>query len=278
MVATSIFSGAEDLIHRALGLQPDQKLWQKSVWVGLKSATIDVDRIARLVEELHEIICSNWAGRKPSRKNWRLERQTVFSSDNRDPETVLERAIAMLGKRGALENWYNQIPVASGMIDGWADKRAAVDLIRVHGRHVDLVELKWESDKPAYAAFEILRYGLAYLLCRRNREIFGYENKALLQAERVSLQVLAPRIYYEPYDHALLGEGIRHGLNNLCKRQYGELSMTFQFLAFPENFRLPFATGQDVRDNQDTPLDEGPNRQLIEAMNNLQPIWDTPAP
>lgn len=241
--------------------------------MALKPADIGVETLANLVVELHSHIVANWKGRTPSRENWRLERQTVIAPRNKSPEVVLERAIAMLGKRGVLARWYNQIPVASGLVDGRADKRAAVDLIHVQTGQTDLVELKWASDNPVFAVFEILQYGIAYLLCRDNSEAFGYENKELLRAECVGLQVLAPKFYYEHYDLSFLGEGIRHGLIDLCSRRDDGLRMTFQFLAFAADFQLPFTSGQDVLDQQGVPIDQGPNKLLVDAINNLQPIW-----
>lgn len=194
MAASGIFDGADSLIHKALGLPPGRTLRHKSACMALKPADIGVETLANLVVELHSHIVANWKGRTPSRENWRLERQTVIAPRNKSPEVVLERAIAMLGKRGVLARWYNQIPVASGLVDGRADKRAAVDLIHVQTGQTDLVELKWASDNPVFAVFEILQYGIAYLLCRDNSEAFGYENKELLRAECVGLQVLAPKI------------------------------------------------------------------------------------
>ena len=219
MTATSIFDGTESLIRHALGLQVGQKLKQKSACVGLGPEGICTEVIARLVIALQEQIFSNWKGRIPSRENWRMECQTTLSANNQSPEIILERAIAMLGERGGLPGWYNQIPVASGMIDDKTDKRAAVDLIRVDGRQVDLVELKWASDTPAFAAFEILQYALACLLCRQNMDTFGYADKQLLGAERISLQVLAPQEYYTPYDLGFLTIGIRQGLDRLCQNR-----------------------------------------------------------
>ena len=202
-----------------------------------------------------------------------MERQTKLASQNTSPEVVLERAIAILGERGDLKNWYNQIPVASGLIDGKADKRAAVDLIRIEERNIDLVELKWASDTPAFAAFEILLYGLAYLLCRDEQVTFGYEDNELMKCDHVALQVLAPMEFYEPYQLGFLAVGIREGLKRLCTERDDGFMMTFEFLSFPQGFRVPFRTGADVIQQMQEPTITGPNRWLIDAVNNLQPVW-----
>ncbi len=273
MTTKGIFNGTENLIHNALGLEPGKHLKQKSTCLNLSPKSIDDDVVPRLVGRLLNQVFLNWSGRIPSQENWRIKRQITLASKNKSPEVVLERAIAILGESGELGNWYNQIPVASGMVDDKADKRAAIDLICIQDRNVDLVELKWGSDTPAFAAFEILQYGLAYLLCRDKKSIFGYEDKKLLQVECVTLQVLAPIKFYASYDLGFLAVGIRDGLERLCVDRDDGLKMNFEFLSFPDDFQLPFSSGEDVLQQQGKEVAFGPNRLLIEAMNNLHPVW-----
>jgi hypothetical protein len=274
MATRGIFDGTENIIHHALGLDAGKHLKQKSTCLNLRPKSNSLETVPKLVEDLRDHVYSNWSDRIPSQENWRVERQTTLAPHNKSPEVVLERAIAILGARGTLGNWYNQIPVASGMIDEKADKRAAVDLIHVQKREVDFVELKWGSDTPAFAAFEILQYGIAYLLCRDKQNIFGYESKELMQSEYVSLQVLAPVEFYSPYDLGFLAVGIREGLEHLCAHRVDGLNMTFNFLSFPSGFRLPFSSGEDVLRHQAEPIETGPNKLLVEAMNNLKPVWN----
>jgi len=278
MAANSIFDGTDEIIHRALGLSADQHLNQKSTCKRLSAKAVGIEVIARLVGELCQRVMENWSGREPSQANWRLERQTDLSERNTSPEVILERAIALLAERGMLEHWYNQIPVASGLIDGKADKRAAVDLIRFDGNALNLIELKINSNNPVFSVFEILRYGFAYLLCRDNRHEFGFEDKDLLMADEVVLDVLAPSEFYEPYEFGFLSKGINEGLRRLSVGRADGLKLAFRFLAFPEGFRVPFASGKDVLHYQGLPLDSGPNRVLIDAMNNLQPVWEEGCP
>ena len=144
----------------------------------------------------------------------------------------LERALAILGDKGDLPGWYNQIPVASGFMDEWADKRAAVDLLYTDGNQVDLVELKWASDTPLYALFEILRYGLVFLFCRQNAAKFSYEDKTLLSCRDLILTILAPHDYYKGFSLHPLAAEINQGLRSLAENnpvfpQYAYASCNF---------------------------------------------------
>ena len=125
---------------------------------------------------------------------------------------MLERAIAILAVADELPEWHNQIPVASGLIDGKKHKRAAVDLVRMDGNAAEMVELKWKSDTPLYALFEVLLYGLVLLLCRRKAEKFGYCGLELIEARVVKLAVLAPSQYYDEYDCRKYADEVNNGL------------------------------------------------------------------
>jgi hypothetical protein len=152
-------------------------------------------------------------------------------------------------------------------------KRAAIDLLEYKGNSAAFVELKWASDTPAYAAFEILRYGLAYLLCRDNKVDFKYEDKALMLVDAVELQVLAPAIFYDKCDLGFLAEGIGADLERLCASRDDGLRMTFVFRSFAPDFKLPFANGEEVARIRDGHGDSEQERLLIEGMNNTQPVW-----
>ncbi len=142
----SIFEGTWEVICRFLGLEEGESLKQKSTARGLPGAPPYQADFERLVLQLYELIETNWSGRIPSKENWRVERQTYVSPKNKSKEVLLERAIALLGDEGLLSDWFNQIPVASGLINDRADKRAAVDLMRLRDKKVAFVELKWASD------------------------------------------------------------------------------------------------------------------------------------
>lgn len=270
MTGKSIFCGSDKLIHSALGLDGSEHLKQKSACWKLTPQS----DISTLVSDLYGQIEANWIGRIPSQANWRLERQTTLAPVNTSPEVVLERAIAILGERGRLSDWYNQIPVASGLIDHRVDKRAAVDLLRLHDDHADLVELKWRSDTPAFAAFEILEYGLAYLFCRNRLDEFEYSSKPLMKLNSISLQVLAPADFYSTYDLGFIADGIQEGLHRLCSEQGNGFEMSFEFRSFPPGFQLPFSSGEDFYRHLENPSASDKIRSLIDALDNIHPVWE----
>jgi hypothetical protein len=269
-----IFRGTDEIVSAFLDLRDGETLKQKSTCRRLVVARNGWCNFETLIVDLYDQITKNRSDRLPSQKNWRSESQTTFGRQNRSPEILLEHAIAILSECGILEGWVNQVPVASGLVDGMADKRAAVDLVRHRDNQADFIELKWESDTPAYAAFEILRYGLAYLLSYINRETFKYAKKPLMNIKEISLRVLAPRAYYDDSDLTWLSEGIDHGIRTLvAQKTGGALSMDFGFLAFPSNFDLPFSKGEEVLSMADLSKDAKPCQLLISALCGIEPIW-----
>lgn len=278
VIMRSVFEGADSLILEALSLDAAKSLKQKSTCAALKDFPAFASGIDNLVSALFSQIESNWAGRIPSPMNWALRRQTEINPINISPEVLLERAIVILAERGLLPGWYNQLPIASGLIDEKSDKRAAVDLIRVAGSHAELIELKWESDTPAYAAFEILRYGLAFLFCRKMQEQFKYSAYPLMKVERISLRVLAPCEYYAYADLAFLQNAMGIAIERLFREQtHGALQGDFLFLSFPPQFRLPFGNGAEVAALRDLPVEAAPVTELLAAISHIQPAWSKSA-
>jgi hypothetical protein len=272
-----IFHGTDEIASAFFDLRPGKILKQKSTCRRLVPIGIEQYDFETLVADLYGKVEKNRSDHPPSRENWRSERQITLNSQNRSPEILLERAIAILGERGFSEGWFNQVPVASGLVNGSADRRAAIDLVRHRNDKAEFIELKWESDTPAYAAFEILRYGLAYLLSYINRETFDYAENPLMRVREVSLRVLAPRIYYDDYvdcDLTWLSEGLDLGLRTLvAQKTDGALSMDFGFYAFPPDFSPPFAKGEDVLSMMDLAKDTEPCQQLISALCGIEQIW-----
>ena len=279
----SIFEGREEKIFSFLCFG-DGKTWkQKSTCLRLTSAPKKMPSLETLVSDLYDLIEENRSDHTlscetPSRANWCPRRRTELSPSNRSPEVLLERAVALLGKHKKLKDWFNQVPVASGLRDGRADKRAAIDLLRYQDNRAEFVELKWKSDTPVFAAFEILLYGLAYLFARDNQVAFKYQGKRLMRASEVSLRVLAPRAYYTDYHLEWLERGLDEGVRALAaKKTDGALTMGFDFLAFPLDFAPdfipPFATGEEVRQKFDSPTDAEACRSLVSAMSNLEPAF-----
>ena len=270
-----IFHGTDEIISAFLGLSDGETLKQKKTYRRLSLDPNGRQNFEALIADLYGQIERNRTDHLPSQENWRSEAQTTLNPQNRSPEVLLERAIAILGQREILEGWFNQVPVASGLVNDSADKRAAIDLVRHRNDRAEFVELKWESDIPGFAAFEILRYGLAYLFSYINREAFGYTNKPLMNIKEASLRVLAPRVYYSDGDLTWLGEGLAHGIRALAAHKTdGALSMDFGFLAFPSDFDLPFEKGAEVLAMEKMPKEAVPCQILVSAMCGIEPIWN----
>lgn len=273
----SIFRGTEEIISDFLGLRHGETLKQKTTCRRLSSTPIEKPKFETLVFDLYEQIEKNRSKRLPSKLNWQPRRQTGLNPENKSPEVLLERAIAILGTREILGGWYNQIPVASGLVDDRVDKRAAIDLLLLEDGRAEFVELKWESDSPVFAAFEILRYGLAYLFCYVNQDKFHYQESPLMKVEEVSLRVLAPRAYYADSDQTWLCRGLHESIRTLAAAKTGnKLSMDFGFRAFPSNFDLPFKNGEDVLEMRRLPSNAERCRSIVSAISNLEPVWLDP--
>lgn len=268
-----IFDGTDAVIASFFGLRDNQHLKHLSVSRGLNdTGTGDRDFLA-LVSDLYDCIEANHSGRQPSRENWRSKRVTTLADHNKSPEVLLERAVAMLGEAGTLPGWLNQVPVASGLVDD-RNKRTALDLVELKDETARFVELKWESDTPAYAAIEVLRYGLAYLFCRINAAEFDYTDRRLMQVRRVDLQVVAPTAFFEKHDLGWLERGLDLAVGGLSSQKTsGQLAMGFEFLAIPPDFEFPFRDGAEVRAACEAePPSEGA-RRVCDVFDNLSPVW-----
>ena len=270
--AGSIFDGTDDVIASFFGFRDNQRLKQRSVSQGLRRPR-DGDFLS-LVTDIFGCLSSNRTKRQPSRENWRFERVTTLSAHNRSPEVILERAVAMLAEKGEMPGWLNQVPVASGLVDDRSDKRAALDLVELRDDRARFIELKWESDTPAYAAFEILRYGLVYLFSRVNAVPFGYEGQKLLRVGHIDLQVAAPNKFFDKHDLRWLRFGLDQGIKELShQKTAGQLEMGFDFLAIPREFELPFRDGAEARAACESDPPAKGAMLVRDAFNALSPIW-----
>lgn len=212
---------------------------------------------AALVRELYDHTVERWRavnGRFPRRasiENWRFTLNPKISEHNASPETQVEKQISFLAEQGRLgkkDEWANQIPVASGLLNGHANKRACIDLAQRMGpRSFDLIELKLQpgSGHALSAAMQLLRYGVLYLFSRRNGRELGYVlgGSGLLGARRMRLIVLAPVDYYKGISPALL-QSLRDELNaGLAMECSGEgvadLTTDLDFHQFGEPFQWP---------------------------------------
>ena len=213
--------------------------------------------------------------RSTSKKLWKLRHACHIAPRNRAPETLIEKAVAMLAGNGYMYEWFNQCPTASGITDSSRDRRSNVDLVRwlESTRRACLIELKWMSDDPPSALRQILRYGAAYIFCRFHKEKLPLRGRPLMDVRHVSLEVAAPRHFYHGYDERSRIARVSQGLNKFAGSKINGLSMSLDALAFPEGFRMPFANGKEVKEKCDTHRLTEEGREIRNAFNELVPVW-----
>ena len=212
-----------------------------------------------------------------SEKLWKLRRETNVAGPNPSRETLLEKGVAMLAGRGHMPDWFNQCPVASGIGGSTRYRRRCIDLVHwdAAASRLSLVELKWDSHTPSKAVRQVLRYGAAYLFCRRHRDRLLVGKRPAMSATHVALLVAAPARYYAD-----------NGLRDCLSRVRGSLrliggepgtrglSMSLDALAFPERFDgLPFGDGAEVRASCDRPELTETGREIVEAFDGLTPVY-----
>ena len=211
-----------------------------------------------------------------SKKLWKLQQKTHVASHNSSPETMLEKAVAMLAAKEHMPGWFNQCPTASGIGDSSRTRHSNVDLVHWNeaGSHVRLVELKWGSDCPSEAMRQIVRYGAAYLFCRMYSDRLPVGRDGVMEAREISLQVAAPAHYYT--ESGLL-DALSRTREHLTRFDIGSrtkgLSMSLDMLAFPDWFdRLPFATGGEVRAACDSATLTEAGRRVRSAFDGLTSV------
>lgn len=195
----------------------------------------------KLVSDLIEQIRNNlrdsgedWE--RTSKQNWRGEGNinSKISPKNDSKEVKLERAIAKMLENTKRKDWWNQMPIASGLIDSDNDRRRAIDLVHSYGdsKSYDFVELKidrYPDNTPLFALMEILLYGLVYLVLRKERKWLpkNFRDVPVFTATNIRLIVLAPGKFYEGYELGWLGKGLTEALGKVVgsERLEGGLSM-----------------------------------------------------
>jgi hypothetical protein len=250
----SLFSGVREDVCRVLQLA---SLDHKKDLLRHVRIPLDAEAGRRATERVFEKVKSNVqqlvanreaeraAGRtprSPSAMNWRMDHPVTKCDDkNKLREVGLERAVVAAFREAGNKDWWNQVPVASGLYGKSAGKRRAIDLVqRRTASSYDLIELKVDSNRPLFAAIEILEYGFAWYFSRLESGI-GYDAKmvqrSLLSADRVHLSVLAPTAFYCDADYQVFGQGIESALAAMD----GKVRMSFDGFK-----RLPFAWNADV--------------------------------
>lgn len=214
-----ILKGVDEIVNAALF---DIELINKGIHYRQKTACDQLHQVSPqnfaaddLLEQVYVQIEKNWKEERPykehpSKENWRFEPKTRIDPRNKSLEIQLERAIVNINQNmwPDVENWTNQVPTASGLWDHKYDKRRAIDLVHVYpGQNyydtVEFIELKVDtkSGHPAYAAMEVLLYGMLYIFSRRHLKELDYDvtEQPLLRANAIHLVVLAPFRYYDGY-------------------------------------------------------------------------------
>src|SRR6266404_6278786 len=139
-----ILGGTDQIINRhLLGLKTSDRNGRsyrhKGEASNLKHGLDAESMLGQLVKQIRK----NLLERDPnsignSNENWREELKPIFDEqENRSKEVRLERKIAQalrdLGKRRKEKsNWWNQMPIASGLVRSTDDRRRAIDLVHRH--------------------------------------------------------------------------------------------------------------------------------------------------
>jgi hypothetical protein len=201
----------------------------------------------------------------PADSNWKWEKSLKIASHNPSQEKTLEKLTAFLLD----DSWVNQVPVCNGLVASGRADPCRIDLAhRVAERKYELIELKFGtegtsgSDHPLFAAMEVVHYGLMYLLFRQ-RPLQVQRDHHLLQADQITLIVLAPAAWYRfkrrgdsnlyPFDFGWLARLLSDGLQ-AYSREHGidlDIRMEFQTLAasFHANYLSLLGGIQAFRDD-----------------------------
>ncbi|MDE0350242.1 MAG: hypothetical protein OXM56_11130 [Gammaproteobacteria bacterium] len=275
----SLFEGTEDVICRTLGVQRRADLKQPSASISRLSEAAALD----MISAIHGRLVANYAGRPRSlsKELWRLRRATKLQDHNPNKETLLEKAVANLAANDHMPGWpgwFNQCPVASGIVDPYADRRRCVDLIHCEEETVRLIELKWSGDTPLSALVQVLEYGLAFVFAWVRQGELRLENRYLMKRVRqVALEVLGSREFFANGAQLQLFETVSRALGRFTERETGgTVSMSLQARSFPVEFRhLPFANGSEVKAMYGGAELTDVGRIVREAFSNAEQIVDT---
>lgn len=231
----SLFSGVREDVRLALGLRSldhkkDLLRHRQSPLTaeqGRLATQLAFKKVRANAAQLASDRASGSHKRSPSAMNWRMDHPVLeYDPVSKLDEVGLEREILKAFRDVGNTAWWNQVPVASGLYGKSAGKRRAIDLVRRRNPSTyDFIELKVDSNRPLYAAIEILEYGFAWYFSRLEPGI-GYKariQRSLLSAERVHLSVLAPTAFYFDASYNAFGEGIAAELDAIA----GPARMTF---------------------------------------------------
>lgn len=214
----SIFNGIDAILDKWLGLigHEDEDDFGSKAKYKSKTAAIalsengspfksqaDNNSVAKLISDCLNQLKNNLNALNPDKiepSNWKWEKSLHLASHNTSQEKTLEKLVAFLLD----ENWMNQMPVCNGLLGKGGSNACRVDLVHRDESSYNLIELKYSdkddggSDNPLFAAMEILRYGLVYLLFRKHQLLTTKSSKDhhIMGATKIQLVVLAPSSWY----------------------------------------------------------------------------------
>lgn len=268
----SLFDGTDKLICDAMEIQHRDHLNRKT----LRNKPLSDDKAFSLVNGLFRRMMANFPGRpaSQSKKLWCCRRETNIAHRNESQETLLEKAVAMLAHQCHMPGWFNQCPVASGIVDSDRDRRRAVDLVHLSDGEARLVELKWTSNTPVHALFQILEYGLAYILARLHVRELQLEKRRLMDVRKIALEVIGPYEFFmyekQAYLFALMDKAIA---KFAAEKTGGALSMSLCALSFPAEFTcIPFADGREVKEICGNEVLSKEGGMVRDAFSKLEPV------
>ena len=182
-----------------------------------------------------------------------------------------------------MPGWFNQCPVATGIADPHKDAKRSVDLVHLSNHTLRLVELKWiGGDTPALALFEVLEYGLAYVLARLHKRELALEACRLMQdsIRHVRLEVVGPRAFFSGNERGDLFCRMHNAVTTFASAQTdGQWTMSIQPLVLPDNFNaIHFASGQAVKRACARRALTREGRMVCGAFANLVPLGTFCAP
>jgi hypothetical protein len=236
---SKVFAGVDGLIDLALGVQrvgssaPHYRCKEAALLLRSRPTSLNTPE---LIEQMRCRLQSNltspearWRLLGGSSENWRWKKNLTFSSRAVVDEKTVEKLIAT----DCGDCWVNQVPTASGLLNERSERHCNIDLVRRVGEHsYEFIELKYYDATPLFAAFEILKYALLFLISREQREDFRYshERNPLLWARAAHLIVLAPPDYYAPYSLRWLEAELNASLSRLSTP---EMALRFAFEKMP---------------------------------------------
>ena len=240
--ALSIVDNTAPIINEyLLGVKSDQPLFRQMIWrktFEKASHTVDAEALLKdLIEKIADNIEQSPC-RSLSNENWRKEvKDSLNTEKNKSDEVCFERKLAKYFKEHDLNNWWNQMPVASGLVGATSDRRRAVDLVHWDEttEAYDFIELKIDSDFPVYALMEIVLYGLIYLVSRDNPDYLSDKSRksGVFQARQINLRVLAPEAYFEGYELGRFEQELNTGFQKILANRKDGLTMCVQSFSHP---------------------------------------------